>query len=240
MKWSFGYQWRKFDTSRGVYGQSVTEEFDKFLYSLNITPNDLKNKKVLDAGSGSGNLTAEIAKYAKETVGIDLVEPAKQNKNKFKFIKANLENIDFIEDNYFDYVHCEGVLHHTANPKKAFMNLARVNKNKIYVLMYSKLDPIMILRKIFSTWKLNFSFLHSLSFLITAFYYLPEYILRIIQNRKSISFQDLHLTVFDSLGAKYIQIIPKQEIDKWFREAHYKEIIWFKERIHKIRAAKFS
>ena len=73
MKWSFGYQWRKFDTSLGVYGQSVAEEFDKFLYSLDIKPNDLKNKKVLDAGSGSGNLAAEIAKYAKETVGIDLL-----------------------------------------------------------------------------------------------------------------------------------------------------------------------
>ncbi len=80
-------------TNKSFY--QVNDEIKNKIYSdilCNITSND----EVLDAYSGSGLLSAIIAKVAKKVVGVEIVKPATINANKLKEINklCNLENIN--------------------------------------------------------------------------------------------------------------------------------------------------
>ena len=144
--WSFEYQWKNYDTKHLTYGLNKKEEFLKFCNDLKIKPDDLKNKRILDAGCGSGRLTKSISEYSKNVYGVDII-PLPKSKNP-KFIRANIMEMPF-QDKFFDIIYCEGVIHHTLNPKKAFMELARINKDKIYIMVYSKRNIFMLIRKYF-------------------------------------------------------------------------------------------
>ena len=73
----------------------------------------LKEKKVLEVGSGAGRFTELLADNAQELYTLDASEAIdynKKNNSKFSnthFIQADLFNIPF-EDNTFDYVICIG------------------------------------------------------------------------------------------------------------------------------------
>ncbi len=128
-KWSFEYQWKNYSTEHLTYGLTAEKEFQKFIHDLRITKKNLNKKKILDAGCGSGRLTRFISKYGAETYGVDIIPLPKDKK--VKFIQADIQNLPF-KNNFFDYIYSEGVLHHTENPKKAFKELARVNKRKLF------------------------------------------------------------------------------------------------------------
>tara|TARA_B100000989_G_C19512294_1_gene459763 strand:- start:91 stop:1002 length:912 start_codon:yes stop_codon:yes gene_type:complete len=104
----------------------------------------LKNKKCLDAGCGSsfhGSVNL-LRMGAQEVVAIDL------NKSIFSNIKkirkeipvgkkltvkiANVLELPF-ENKSFDFVLCQGVMHHTSNPEKAVKECYRVLKKGGYV-----------------------------------------------------------------------------------------------------------
>ena len=44
------------------------------------------------------------------------------------FIQANAENLNF-DDNYFDHINCQGVIHHTPNTESAAKEIARTLKS---------------------------------------------------------------------------------------------------------------
>ena len=90
----------------------------------------LKEKKVLEVGSGAGRFTELLADSAQELYTLDASEAIdynKKNNSKFSnthFIQADLFNIPF-EDNTFDYVICIGVIQHTPDTLNAIRNLWR-------------------------------------------------------------------------------------------------------------------
>lgn len=109
-----------------------------FCKGLGFDPIELKGKRILVAGCGTGEhaLGIALAFHPREVVGIDLSEKslqiASQNRAKLgvstvSFLQANIFELPF-EKNSFDCVVCEGVLHHTPNPKKAFKCLVEVTK----------------------------------------------------------------------------------------------------------------
>ena len=86
--------------------------------------------RILDAGCGNGRLTALFHKYASgetEIVGIDLTssEVCRNNLQGLDRVciyeKDLLGNLDDLGK--FDLIYCQEVLHHTADPKAAFLNL---------------------------------------------------------------------------------------------------------------------
>lgn len=96
-----------------------------------------RDKTVLDYCCGNGEMALLIAKAgAKKTIGIDIsdvsIENAKMHAKKngcdtaAEFFVMDAENITF-EDNYFDIVHINGVLHHL-DLRKAYRELSRVLK----------------------------------------------------------------------------------------------------------------
>ncbi len=221
--WSFEYQWKNYDTKYLTYGLSKKEEFYKFCNDIKLKPYNLTNKQILDAGCGSGRLTKSISKYSKKVYGIDIITLPK-SKN-LKFIKADIMNLSF-PDSFFDIIYCEGVLHHTPNPKKAFMELARVNKDRLYIMVYSKRNIFMLIRKYFIVYKYHYSIIKLISLIFALFIYIPINILNYFSkyNRK-FTIKSLEFLIFDYLSPKYQSIHTFEEIEKWYKEAGYNNII---------------
>ena len=91
---------------------------------------------ILEAGCGTGQLSIALSRFARQIYGIDLSKgsliEAKQfiNSNDIKSVHLFRMNIFklFFEENTFDVIISNGVLHHTYNPKLAFSKLVQVLK----------------------------------------------------------------------------------------------------------------
>jgi SAM-dependent methyltransferase len=122
------------------------------------TPDELveflrHKNRILDAGCGNGRVTALLRRYSPndtEIVGIDLVDSAIDSAKKNlggitnvsfckKDILGNLNDLGL-----FDFIYCQEVLHHTADPKKAFLNLVSVLSlgGEIAIYVYKKKAPV--------------------------------------------------------------------------------------------------
>ncbi len=106
-----------------------------FKKCLNLPLSSLKGKKLLDAGCGTGEYSAFYAAHGADVLAIDLssasLSKAKALAKKFslnmEFRQMNLLKPS-LPQNYFEFVFSLGVLHHTANPRKAFSNISKALK----------------------------------------------------------------------------------------------------------------
>src|SRR3989338_9808029 len=117
--------WNNFD-------QAMVEEAFQLLLSRilrNNLPVDLfKDKVVLDMGCGSGRYSIAIKKLgAKKVIGIDYGDGKKLKYDGVEYLKASTLELPF-PDNYFDFVFCNGVLHHTVDTIKGINEMYRVLK----------------------------------------------------------------------------------------------------------------
>lgn len=139
--------------------QTILERGNK-----NILANQFKkfigyNKKILEVGCGTGQLSNFFAIGTNnEIIALDpTIESLVLAKN-FS-VKNKISNITFVNadifddvlcDNYFDFIWCNGVLHHTKNPYKAFEITCKSLKKDGYILigLYNRIGRIRsIIRK---------------------------------------------------------------------------------------------
>jgi len=161
----FGFEWDYFKDWGFIPDESVSEEkrleytggmvssrkmaFDS---KCRMTEEDLaENKIVLDAGCGNGRYTYEAATRGKALViGVDIgygsVLSAYQNTKDLDnviILQASLFNLPF-KDRVIDSAFSNGVLMHTGDAKKAFVEIARTVKSKgVFVAhLYHRLNPV--------------------------------------------------------------------------------------------------
>ena len=138
----FGKLWEERKKEKKLNSSKVLIEL---LKRAKISLNLIKGKKVLDMGCGSGRFTNALAQQGcKKAIGVDLGDHglnvakqfAKVNKIKnVKFIKASVLKLPF-ENNFFDFVFCKGVLHHTGNLYKGLSEIKRVLKKESHAFIY--------------------------------------------------------------------------------------------------------
>jgi SAM-dependent methyltransferase/uncharacterized protein YbaR (Trm112 family) len=157
---SFGFQWRLrrinlFETGT-LYGRDAERIRIDFLERLSLRPEEIRGKRILDAGCGSGLLVHALSSMGCEVVGIDVSHPIgafelNQGQSNSHIVTADIYKLPF-PDGMFDIVWSEGVLHHTPDPSKAFRSLQRVLKpgGTGYAWVYSK-SPKERLRRLFRT-----------------------------------------------------------------------------------------
>ncbi len=108
----------------------------------------LRDKSFLDAGCGgfAGGVAVADALGASPILGIDLssanIAAARARFASRQHISFEVENLLSLslESNRFDFVYCNGVLHHTEEPKQAFLELVRVLKpgGRLYIGVYGR------------------------------------------------------------------------------------------------------
>jgi len=127
--------------------------FDRY----QIKAEDIKGKLLLDAGCGAGTSSEYFLKKGANVVSVDLsnaINVAAKKLYSYKNwngFKADITKLPF-PDNYFDYVHCEGVIQHTHNSFETVKELVRVTKvgGHIAAWHYTKPKKQSFLNKYFS------------------------------------------------------------------------------------------
>ena len=124
----------------------------------NLLMNELKKfvgfgKSVLEVGSGTCQLSNYLAIGTNNKI-CDFDSSFKSLRLGKEFSeKNNIDNINFVrgdifekifKDNTFDFIWCNGVLHHTKNPYEAFKNIVPYLKKDgyIFVGLYNKIGRI--------------------------------------------------------------------------------------------------
>jgi ubiquinone/menaquinone biosynthesis C-methylase UbiE len=113
---------------RGIYAKLLEEQLP-----LGV--------RVLDAGCGTGQLANFLSLVHRDVVGIDFSYGSLRKATDFKN-KSGLKNVCFVQtdlfqlglkEESFDYVLCNGVLHHTKDAYGAFQQLCRLVKPRGFI-----------------------------------------------------------------------------------------------------------
>jgi len=110
---------------------------------------------VADIGCGTGQLACFLALKRRRVLGIDYSERSLALAETLKerlalptveFRRLNLLDWD-LPENAFDFVFCNGVLHHTSDPYRGFCNLVRITKpgGRLVVGLYNRYGRLMLL-----------------------------------------------------------------------------------------------
>ena len=121
---SFGVQWNRYDVIRPEMDSAT------FHAKTGFFPQDLADKRVLDAGVGGGRYARLIGEAGAHVVGLDLSSAVEKARLVCKDIpqvtiaQADLLNPPLSEST-FDFAYSIGVLHHCPDPRKAFAQVAK-------------------------------------------------------------------------------------------------------------------
>ena len=123
----FGFQWNKHAKVQYDSYNGLTLTKDRFFNSTHFSTN-LNGELILEAGSGAGRFTEIAAETGAMVVSFDYSHAVEANyamngaKENVLIVQADIYNMPF-KKRYFDKIFCFGVLQHTPDVKKAFMQL---------------------------------------------------------------------------------------------------------------------
>jgi len=155
---SFRDKWEK--NTQLAFAETLNEGSDIFQWILSRngfkSSNELRahlasKKRILDAGCGNGRVTALLHRYAPidaEVVGIDLTAAHIAQKNLADLDRVTTFTKDLLGElddlGRFDFIYCQEVLHHTSDPKAAFLNLCKrlTPEGEIAIYVYKLKAPI--------------------------------------------------------------------------------------------------
>jgi SAM-dependent methyltransferase len=249
---NFGWQWTHFTQENQKYEQQLLGWLQP------VKPEFFQGKIVLEGGCGKGRHTKLAAEWgAREVVGVDLgagVESAfelTRNLPNAHIVQCDIFKLPFKK--VFDYALSVGVLHHTPDPKKAFLALASKVKSGGHISAWvygaennkwitSLVNPVRegFTSKISQATLYQISKLPTLSlFLMTKLLYRPVNIVapsvanRLFYNEymnhlADFGWREQHNIVFDHLVAPRAFYISKPMFEDWWKEvsATDVEITW--------------
>ncbi|MEP6848588.1 MAG: methyltransferase domain-containing protein [Acidobacteriota bacterium] len=249
---NFGWQWTHFTQEDPKYN----EQFLGWLQP--VKKEFFAGKVVLEGGCGKGRHTKLAAEWgAKEVVGIDLGDGVE---SAFALTRdlpnAHIVQCDIFKlplKKAFDYAFSVGVLHHTPDPKKAFLSLASkvASGGHISAWVYGAENNGWITRFVNPvregfTSKIRQPVLYQLSklptlslFLTTKLVYRPAnafaksvakhlFYNEYLNHLSTFGWREQHNIVFDHLVAPTAFYISKKEFEEWWQEINAEDvaIIW--------------
>jgi Methylase involved in ubiquinone/menaquinone biosynthesis len=141
----YAYIWDQFDNIQ--WNQFSDDHFFKWS-PLPSSDKFFEGKIALDAGCGSGRaIRSMLLLGAKKVCAIDVGEgcirnATERNQGFCDRLEAKVASVLDIPypDETFDFVHCDGVLHHTTDPTKGVSELIRVLKpgGKMVIAVYGR------------------------------------------------------------------------------------------------------
>jgi len=222
------------------------QDDERFLFEEWIAPvtiEDFRDKDVLEAGCGGGQHTAMLAPLARSITAVDLntadIARARNSRTaNVQFVEADIADMDL--GRQFDVVVCIGVIHHTDDPDRTFLNLYRHCKpgGRLVIWTYSAEGNALVrlgvepVRKLLLR-RLSRRRLAALSTILTGLLYpivysvytlpalrfLPYY--EYFRNFRRLSFERNRLNVFDKLNAPQTRFTTRSTCDRWFNAGRF-------------------
>jgi SAM-dependent methyltransferase len=148
---SFGFQWNRFAKTQLDSANGTTLSRDAFVQKTGWPLDELRGKRVLDAGCGMGRFAEVCADAGADVHAIDLstaVEAAERNlrgRASLRFYQADIMNLPFANES-FDAIYSIGVLHHTPDTRAAFLRLCRLLRpgGRIAIWVYASRLRLLI------------------------------------------------------------------------------------------------
>ncbi|MFC1700647.1 class I SAM-dependent methyltransferase [Patescibacteria group bacterium] len=122
-----------------VIREYVVPRIDLLRRYLDIT----KQTSLLDVGCGNGFFTYYFDKIC-NTCGVDYSKKMLQINPVKKVFLMDANNLGF-EDNSFDVVFCDALLHHVENIDDAIKEMKRVSRKYVVILEPNRNNPLMFL-----------------------------------------------------------------------------------------------
>lgn len=121
---NFGLQWNKFPLTQFDSHTGFPLTKNRLLNSSCWNINEIKNKLVIELGSGAGRFTEILLSAGCYVVSVEMSNAIYANSvnnksDKIIFVKSSLNNLEFFNQ-LFDYVLCYGVAQHTPNLFKTY------------------------------------------------------------------------------------------------------------------------
>ncbi|MFN2599460.1 MAG: class I SAM-dependent methyltransferase [Pyrinomonadaceae bacterium] len=216
--------------------KKITRE--EFEAQTGISPRELRGKTVLDAGCGGGRFVELLSEHGAQVVGVDMDGVGLRQANEqladcagAHFVQADLFNLPF-RPGAFDLIYSLGVLHHTPDPRLAFMSLTRLLKagGQIAIWVYPKSErtPVSDLLRPVTT-RIPKNSLYWIAWAVTASYGPFLKIPRLKGRLRALLYSTrlpwheerswrVH-SFLDWYGPKYQFKFSPEELESWFSEA---------------------
>ncbi len=144
---AFERQWRRYGALPRLFGKTrrqMRENLGNERMGSTIRAPWYAGKWVLDAGCGRGRYLSEFAALGATAVGVDFGTGPEEARvplddPRIHVVQGDVLNLPFA-DGRFDLAFCDGVLHHTTDPRRGFAELARVVKpgGAVYAWLYPR------------------------------------------------------------------------------------------------------
>jgi ubiquinone/menaquinone biosynthesis C-methylase UbiE/uncharacterized protein YbaR (Trm112 family) len=241
---SFSSEWGKIDETVRAWGRDAITRRKLFLEWVDISEDQLKGKKILDAGCGNGEVEMGISNTGAELFAIDISfsvdkvwNKIKLNglQNDFHIVQGNIHELPF-KKGVFDIVHSAGVLHHTPDTLYGFKKVDRTLKlnGKAYIEVYSKDHKNLIEKMIFYidrpiravTSRVPTYVLHLLCYLLVPLQWIMVTLIGLFQKGRYIprTFKEYELSLFDNYSPRYQFHHSTKEVFEWFGKLGYSSI----------------
>jgi SAM-dependent methyltransferase len=240
---SFEVEWNKYYPRLGWTPAEIPGEVHMFLTYTRSMPSFFSDKVVIDAGCGNGRYINIVNRISSPrlVIGIELsdnVYLASKNcadHDNVVFLKMDLNLVPRVLREPVDYIYSIGVLHHTPDAKKGFLNLSRSVKEGGFLSMFlygqgnSFLYAVnsFLRNRFFRRWP------HRWVYYVCVAAAIPCQVFRIpffgawmadFVNRFVFLGADVH-NMFDAYTAGFTSFHTKSEIEKWYREVEFDCVI---------------
>ena len=205
---------RLWDDIDEISGSSIVNQF---LFNVALPEEWFNKKKCLDVGCGSGFAIWAMERLGAECYACDICHKGLLNvsrkissaNSEYKLINGSILSLPFKSD-FFDFVHCNGVLHHTVDPRQGFSELMRVTNSGgvLFISVYGKgglYNAALQLARIFAR--------------VVPYRITDKIVSTLLKNQKvPNSFMPAKVSVLDNLYVPIRNSYKPVEIVQWFLE----------------------
>jgi SAM-dependent methyltransferase len=238
---NFSHEWEHHELADKTWGMELADRVRWFFVEpLGLSPEELRGKRLLDAGCGNGSQSVAYTALGLEVVAVDLSSGLERghafrshhagaDPERVDFVQADLQRPPF-EPASFDIIHSAGVLHHTPNTERTFRGLCPMLRpgGTFYVWVYKR-EPVVTpvvdaIRKVTTRLPANV-------FAVVARLLAPLFQVFVrtvsalgIRAYEPMQRREAALALMDIFGAPYAHAHTYDEVREWFVSEGFDEV----------------